>query len=163
MATELAAFEARHAALVASWATSADELDRWAGRNDHPLDPRVVESWHADPDVHPWLLLTEGEPVAYGEIWLDPEADDAELARVIVDPRRRGRGFGRLLVRGLSERAAAELEEVWVRVVSENAPAIACYAGAGFVRTSPQREDVFNSGQPRRYVWMRLHGIPDAG
>lgn len=159
MSVELIAFDPGHATLVASWATSAAELDRWAARRDHPLDPAVFATWHADPDVHAWMLLDDDEPVAYGEVWNDPEEGEAELARLIVDPARRGRGIGRLLVGALATRVAdAGFDEVWVRVVPDNAPAIACYSGAGFVRAAPEQEAAFNSTQPRAYVWMRLAG-----
>lgn len=157
MTIEVVAFDRRLAPIVASWATSADELDRWASRRDHPLDPSVFSEWHADPDVHPWSLLDDGAPVAYGEVWHDRGEGEAELARLIVEPGHRGRGLGVALVRELSARATAVgFDDVWVRVVPDNAPAIACYRRAGFVRTTEANERTFNERQPRPYVWMRL-------
>jgi ribosomal protein S18 acetylase RimI-like enzyme len=157
VATRLVELRRHRSALVASWATSVEELDRWASRREHPLAPTALETWHADPDVHAWILEEDGTPVAYGEVWHDDEEGEAELARLIVDPRRRRQGLGVALVRGLSSVAArAGFDDVWVRVVPENAAAIGCYRRAGFRRTSPEREEGFNQGQPRPYVWMRL-------
>jgi [ribosomal protein S18]-alanine N-acetyltransferase len=45
--------------------------------------------------------------------------------------------------------------DVWMRVVPWNAPALACYEGAGFVRTTAEEEVRFNRGQPYEYVWLR--------
>jgi RimJ/RimL family protein N-acetyltransferase len=49
---------------------------------------------------------------------------------------------------------------VWLRVVPQNAAAIACYAAAGFVRATVEEEVEFNEGQPRAYEWMRFAGRP---
>jgi ribosomal protein S18 acetylase RimI-like enzyme len=96
-------------------------------------------------------------PIGYGEVWEDPEAGEAELARIILAPAWRGRGFGRMLVILLAKRAKdAGFEDVWVRVVPANSAAIATYSSAGFERASAEEEAEFNTGQPERYVWMRL-------
>jgi ribosomal protein S18 acetylase RimI-like enzyme len=120
-----------------------------------------LHRWHAGPDVVPFVFVetdgTGGERlVGYGELWEDRELDEAELARLVVDPVQRGRGHGRALTRALAVEARRRgFEEVWLRVVPENAAAIRAYAAAGFVRTTPEDEAEFNAGQPRVYVWMR--------
>ncbi|MGI3223421.1 GNAT family N-acetyltransferase [Streptomyces sp. GTA36] len=50
------------------------------------------------------LLVEDERPVAYGELWFDAEEDEVELARIIVAPDARGRGLGRVLVRGSARR-----------------------------------------------------------
>ena len=86
----------------------------------------------------------------------DDQEHEAELARLIVDPDRRGRGLGRRLVAQLAVRAAElGFDEVWLRVAPDNEPAIACYQSAGFVRATAAQEQEFNTGQPQRYLWMR--------
>jgi ribosomal protein S18 acetylase RimI-like enzyme len=96
-------------------------------------------------------------PVGYGEVWEDPEEGEAELARVILAPEWRGRGFGRMLVFFLAKRAKdAGFADIWVRVVPGNSEAVATYASAGFERASDEDEASFNTGQPERYIWMRL-------
>jgi ribosomal protein S18 acetylase RimI-like enzyme len=156
-AMDLVPFDGSHAASVLGWARSPEERLAWASLAGDEADPSVFRRWHADPDVHPFMLLAGGELSGYGEIWEDADSGEAELARLIVPPDRRGRGVGRVLTTMLVERAIeAGLVVVWVRVVPTNAPALACYRGAGFVRASPQEEADFNHGQPREYVWMRL-------
>jgi RimJ/RimL family protein N-acetyltransferase len=142
---------------VLAWARTAEEREAWAGLVELDPDPAVFERWHADPDVHPFELLADGELVGYGEVWEDRGEDEAELARIIVDPEQRGRGLGQTLVVLLVRRAhALGYETVWVRAVPGNTAAIACYAAAGFARASDEEAAAFNQGQPRSYVWMRL-------
>jgi ribosomal protein S18 acetylase RimI-like enzyme len=141
---------------VARWSGSLDEVRRWAGSDPGwPVDVAVFGRWHADPDVRPYILCDGGEPIGYGEVWVDDPEKEVELARIIVSPDQRGRGVGRRLVRMLLERAApAGLPDAFVRVVPENVAAIGCYRGAGFSSVSEPEREEFNRGQPVNYVWM---------
>jgi ribosomal protein S18 acetylase RimI-like enzyme len=150
-------FDESQAAIVLGWIRSREEAARWASAGHRDLEPALLREWHADPEVRPFVCLEDGLPVAYGEVWDDAEADEAELARIVVAPERRGAGIGRAFVGLLVEQArAAGFDKVWLRVVPDNAPAIACYRGAGFVRASAEEEAAFNEGQPVAYVWMRV-------
>jgi [ribosomal protein S18]-alanine N-acetyltransferase len=44
-------------------------------------------------------------PAGYGDVWADPVEHEAELARIVVDPARRGAGLGRRLVSLLADEA----------------------------------------------------------
>jgi ribosomal protein S18 acetylase RimI-like enzyme len=154
---ELTAFTDGHAQTVLAWVRSREELEAWASRTDFPLEPSVFAQWHADPDVHPYVFEESGELRAYGEVWEDAEEGEAELGRIIVAPEARGRGVGRRFAGMLAEEAVRRgFDEVWLRVLPTNAPALACYRAAGFGRASPEEEERWNHGQPRTYVWMRL-------
>ena len=156
MRVELAPFRPDHQALVLSWLRSAEEARQWASLDAVPADGSVFERWHAEPWVHTWIALADGAPAGYGEVWTDDEEHEAELARLIVDPDRRGRGLGRRLVALLAARAAQlGFDDVWLRVAPDNEPAIACYRAAGFVRATAAQEQEFNTGQPQPYLWMR--------
>ena len=103
------------------------------------------------------MLEVDGSAVGYGEVWEDPDEDEAELARLIVDPARRGRGVGRTLAAALlAEARRLGWSDVWLRVVPGNEPAIRAYAAAGFARATSDEERAFNVGQPVAYVWMRV-------
>jgi ribosomal protein S18 acetylase RimI-like enzyme len=153
----LQAFEEAHAETVLGWVRTVEEADRWASAGGRSLEPALLREWHADADVRPYVCFEGDEAVGYGEVWEDRAADEAELARILVDPARRGQGVGRRLTALLGEQAReAGFAEVWLRVVPDNEPAVAAYRAAGFVRTSSEQEASFNEGQPCAYVWMRL-------
>ena len=92
------------------------------------------------------------ELIGYGELWVDHDGGEVELARLIIDPRRRGRGAGRDLVAELVARA--EYPEVFLRVHPDNPVALRCYTGAGFVRVDAVLEAEWNAPQPVAYVWL---------
>jgi ribosomal protein S18 acetylase RimI-like enzyme len=157
----LVPFDPALASAILGWVRSPAEREAWASLAEAP-GPEVFERWHADPDVAAYVLKQSGDPVAYGEVWRDEAEDEAELARIVVDPAARGRGVGRRFVGLLVARARASgLSEVVLRVHPGNAAALACYAGAGFERYGPEEQAAFNRAQPRAYVWMRL--APSAG
>ena len=156
VSTRLVAPQDADAELVAGWSRSAEEARRWCSVAEHPFPAERVRGWWADPDVRPWLLVEEPDtPVGYGELWLDEEEDEVELARLIVDPVRRRSGHGRALVAGLVAAAAATgLSDCLLRVVPDNVPAIGLYRAAGFAEVDPARTAEWNQGQPTAYDWF---------
>ena len=76
-------------------------------------------------------LQIEGAGVAYAMAALDRGM--AEIGAVIVDPARRGQGFGRDIMRALMGWARQNgAHHVFLQVASENAAAKALYASLGF-------------------------------
>lgn len=148
---------AEHAPRIATWSRSAEEAQRWCSRAEHPFPPqRILEWWSAD-DVQPWVLAGNDRetPIAYGELWLDEAEDEVELARVIVDPDRRGSGVGRRLVHELVHAARSTGSSACVlRVAPDNSAALRLYRAAGFEDVDAERSEAWNAGQPVRYVWM---------
>jgi len=149
-------FVADRAAVVSSWATTPDEVLAWCSRSEVPVPPEVVVDWSSASDVHAYLLVDDGSVVAYGELWVDDDETEVELARLIVDPARRGRGLGRRLVTELAGRARDIHPNVFLRVRPGNDAAVACYRAAGFQRLGPDVEQQWNQGQPVAYLWMEL-------
>ncbi|TDD29046.1 GNAT family N-acetyltransferase [Kribbella turkmenica] len=157
---ELRGFGDEHGRLVAGWTRTAQEVGVLSGREEYPFPADLIGSWHKDdPDIESYLYFDGETPVGYGEVWLDDEEDEVELARVIVDPDRRGRGIGAELVRALLKPAvAAGHPDIFLRVRPENAVAIRTYLGVGFVDVSQQEMDEWNAAQPVAYRWMRYAG-----
>jgi len=137
---------------VAGWARTPAEARLWCSRD--AVTPADVAGWAAAGDVAAYALYDGAALVGYGEVWTDDEEREAELARLIVDPARRGRGVGRALVRLLLERARAAYPVVFLRVHPGNAAALRCYAAAGLTRVPPADEAAFNVGQPVAYAWL---------
>lgn len=155
-ALELRPFEPEQAELVSSWAPSADEVRRWVSRDTVPVPPEVVRGWADEDGSLTFVAHVDGEPVGFGQLWIEDDEDDAEVARVLVAPGHRGRGVGRALVLALAEVAQRYKPSVALRVVPDNAQAIRAYVAAGFARVTADEEREYNQGQPVEYVWMRL-------
>jgi ribosomal protein S18 acetylase RimI-like enzyme len=150
-------FRTAHARELAGWAATAAEARRWGGQDVvWPVAASVFSAWHADLDVRPFVLSRSGVLLGYGEVWIDAEEHEVELARIIVRPGQRGRGIGRLLVTLLLEQAAETgYRAAFVRVAPDNAAALACYRHAGFAPVGEEERLAFNEGQPLEYVWLR--------
>ena len=155
--TRLIAPREADAGIVAGWSRSVEEARRWCSVAEHPFPAARVRGWWAEADVRPWLLVqgSDDRPVGYGELWLDEEEDEVELARLIVDPGRRRSGLGRALVAGLVAAAGATgLSGCLLRVAPDNVPAVALYRAAGFAEVEPGRTAEWNQGQPAAYRWF---------
>ena len=157
---ELRGFSDEYAVLVAGWAVDAKEVALLSGRMEYPFPEVLLTNWWTvEKDIHSYLLFDGDQPVGYGEIWLDDEEDEVELARIIVDPKLRGRGVGGELVRALLGPALdAGYSEVFIRVRPENVAAIRAYHGSGFVDVPAALMEEWNDGQPVPYRWMRYAG-----
>jgi ribosomal protein S18 acetylase RimI-like enzyme len=158
---DLVRFGAARATLVSSWAPTPAEVLSWCARPEAPVPPEVVAGWSAAEDVEAYLLLAGGSPVAYGELWLDQEEGEVELARLLVAPERRGQGVGRALTSLLAAAARdrhPRLGTVCLRVRPENTAGHRAYEAAGFTFVDPATEAAWNHGQPTQYRWMVLAG-----
>jgi ribosomal protein S18 acetylase RimI-like enzyme len=159
---DLAPFDAAHAPLVSSWAPTASEVRSWCALAEAPVPPETVAGWSTAEDVEAFLLLDGEGPVAYGELWLDEEESEVELARLLVAPERRGQGVGRTLTSLLAGAARADhpgLETVCLRVRPENTAGHRAYEAAGFRFVDPVTEAEWNQGQPTPYRWMVLAAV----
>jgi ribosomal protein S18 acetylase RimI-like enzyme len=151
----LVSFDSSHAPEILRWPRGAPEFSAWAAL-DAPPDASVFATWHADEDIAAYVLLEDGSPVAYGEIWSERAERSVEFARILVAPAHRRRGVGARLMRLLLERAAADwVDAFWVRVVPGNRPALGLYRALGFEPVPEARQHTLNATQKRRYVWLR--------
>jgi ribosomal protein S18 acetylase RimI-like enzyme len=120
----------------------------------------TVPAWLAEEGVSAYGLFDGDALVAYGELWIDDDEEEVELARLIVDPARRNAGLGRALVAELTARARESHRPVFMRVHPANAAALRCYAAGGFVAVDPELAAEWNKPQPVAYVWLTA---PEAG
>jgi ribosomal protein S18 acetylase RimI-like enzyme len=153
----LNSFEVKHAPLVAGWATSAHEVALLCGSEEFPFPAALLGSWpKADDDIARYLLVDGETPIGYGELWLDDEEDEVELARIIVAPQHRARGHGVRLVRALLAHALrAEQSNIFLRVRPDNTPAIRTYEKVGFQPVDAALAAEWNAPQPIDYAWFQ--------
>ncbi|MFF0271442.1 GNAT family N-acetyltransferase [Kribbella sp. NPDC004536] len=153
---DLRAFESEFTKLVAGWASSAQEVGLLSGRDDFPFPADLLTNWRtiAD-DIKSYLFFQGPTPVAYGELWLDDEEDEVELARIIVAPEARRRGLGTAFVRALLMPALdAGYSNVFLRVRPDNEPAIRTYFRVGFRPVAEAVAAEWNVPQPVNYTWL---------
>jgi ribosomal protein S18 acetylase RimI-like enzyme len=148
-------FAADEADAVAGWCTSPDEAVMWCGYSDGLVPAEKITGWAAEEGVRQHGHDDDGRLVAYGELWLDDDEQEVELARLIVDPTRRGQGIGRTLVTELATLARRHYPDVFMRVHPDNAAALRCYTAAGFVRVPAETATQWNERQPVAYIWLR--------
>lgn len=154
-------FTMTHAATVASWPRSAEEAAMWCGTGEFPVSVERVAGWQQEDDVQAYLLIMDDILVGYGELWLDAEENEVELARIIIAPAERGEGLGRLLVHELlSEAEKASYPEIFMRVHPDNSVALRCYQRVGFVQVEAALAKEWNAVQPVEYRWLRLGSAP---
>jgi ribosomal protein S18 acetylase RimI-like enzyme len=153
----LISFQPVHAAEVLRWITSLEEARQWGGPGiPWPLEVSLFSAWHADPEIQSYVLCEEDTLIGYGEVWVDSEEKEVELARLLVKPDRRGQGVGKELLNQLLEQAAPSgYPTAFLRVFPNNHIALACYQRAGFSLVSPAEQQQYNQGQPIEYVWLQ--------
>lgn len=129
-------------ARIIPWIASAEDCLLWAG-------PRVVfpmtvaslrDQIHFAGD-NTFVLTTGGELLAFGQL-LQRDIAVMHLARILVNPARRGGGNGRRLCEGLIDVAAGRgADGVSLFVYRSNAGARRLYAGLGFVEIPERSSD----------------------
>ena len=133
--------------VIQGWIADEREHALWcANRIGYPLDREDFDRamrWEADRfGGSPYVAATEeGEPVGFFCYSLDPETNVGLLKFVVVDPARRGQGFGRELMR-LAIQLAFDVtgaDAVRLSVFPENIRAKRCYESVGFTeqKTEP--------------------------
>ena len=156
MALQLRSFPAALAGVVSGWARTDEEALMWCGAGAAPVPAEQVSAWASEDGVEQFGLYQGQRLVAFGELWVDEQEAEVELARLIVDPGVRRQGLGQHLAAGLARLARLRHPRVFLRVHPGNTAALRCYAAAGFEPVAPDQAAAWNVGQPFGYVWLSL-------
>jgi GNAT superfamily N-acetyltransferase len=141
-------------AVQATWVSSAEEVERFAGRSlTFPITTEQLQAHRDDPAITALVAFVEPDvamPVGRLDV-VRTGPSEGRLSRVLVDPGRRGQGLARHIVAsaiGLAREAG--LSTLELHVFTDNAPALRVYERVGFVVAGPAPKD------PDRQVTMRL-------
>lgn len=120
--------------VLMTWFQSADNIRIWSGPGFRfPFDAATFRADAHFDDMDSFVLDdADGVSCGFGQIY-DRNAH-MNLARLVVDPRRRGEGLGRELVTGLLAIAPQlfPLDRYSLFVYRHNLPALELYRSLGF-------------------------------
>ena len=121
-------------ALVASWLDSSLACRLWSGsRVSFPVDVERLAENIQYSESEAWFAVWDGVVVGFGQCIPKPERR-IHLARILVDPAHRARGFGKRLTLQLLERAReSRAPRISLNVIRENERALRLYQSLGFV------------------------------
>jgi ribosomal protein S18 acetylase RimI-like enzyme len=121
-------------AQLMSWFPTERSVNLWGGpKFRYPFTPK---SFHEDVrwrEIDTFRLVgSSGELLAFGQFY--ERHGRINLARLVVDPNRRGQGLGKQLVALLMDRGREKfpLGEFSLYVYNDNLTARACYVSMGF-------------------------------
>ena len=119
--------------VVRSWITTARDCELWAGwRVRFPIELESLQAAISFTETNTFSLVDGDHLIAFGQL-VQKDTNRGHLARLIVAPSFRGKGYGEALVRALLEEArAASYGPVSLNVDRSNLAAIALYSKLGF-------------------------------
>ena len=134
------------------WVKTPADLHRLAPKTSWPLTVEKIMGW-STPGCEAYVLRQasgrSAGVIGYGEVnWLPGARGQAWLGHIIVDPARRGRGLGCLLVQDLLEQAfyQRQAKSVCLIVFPDNKPAVECYRRVGFREVGEEKHRCSNRG-----------------
>ena len=156
----LKTFQATHAAIVADWVQTPEQLKRLAPGSTMPLTAEKVLAWRR-PHGHVFELALEGTDTPIGYAELNPMQRERRhfwLGHVIVCLAERGRGIGTVFVRMLLEYAFDQLaaHRVSLIVYPDNKPAVDCYQRVGFKLTREEYHAFGSSSVEERMLRLEI-------
>ena len=155
----LAPFRKAHAATLASWVPTDDELRLLAPSTPPPLTATKILEWQR-PRGHSYVGLIEGGRSAGAYAELNPvgqEPNHLWLGHCLVRTDLRGRGIGRAFVQSLLCRAFEELGAIRISLIvfPQNQAAVRCYLHTGFVHVGDEWHS-FDRRPPDRLLRLEI-------
>jgi len=139
--------ELRHVEAMHSWFTDRESIRQWGGPGFR--FPFTHETFLED--IH-WQAMASysavdnQQPLAFGQYY--GKLDHCHLARLVVDPGKRSRGFGSRFITALMEigKLDLKLNSCSLFVMNDNNEALACYRSIGFVESEWPAEQEYLPG-----------------
>ena len=92
MALRLQPFPADRARLVSGWAQTHEEVLRWCSHPVAPVPARQINAWASETGCSRSRFTATRSSWPTGS-WVDDDAAEVEIARLIVDPVERRQGL----------------------------------------------------------------------
>lgn len=130
---DIVPYAAEHSARVRSWIDSEETYRNVCQGVDYPPPDDLVDSWQR-VDIASYILLANRQPVAYAELWDRPVEQAAEIGHLIVDPYKRSRGYGSLMLDLVFRRAVQRhrVRRAMLHLFGGDEVVLGCYLKAGF-------------------------------
>lgn len=149
--------------VITSWVNDAREFYMWtAGRmGDFPITEKkllnAISAREYDKNYYPFVAIEENDLIGFFTMRI-PGEDNKKVSfgYVIVNPRKRGLGFGRKMIE-LGLKFAFEdygANDVSLHVFDVNTRAYKCYKSTGFIETGVKENFKIND-----YSWNNLEMI----
>lgn len=128
--------------LLAGWFDNRLEFMQWcAGKFNYPLTIEELQGYYdrTENDISAWIMTAmdqSGNPVGH---FLLRKADfinnSIHIGFIVIDPRKRGKGYGKEMIEAALNYAFENLkvERVTLGVFENNVAAHRCYLSAGFI------------------------------
>lgn len=118
---------------VRSWIDSEETWQALSPGREFPPPENVVDSWQS-AKVSSYVLMSANKIVAYGELWDKPQRLAVEISHLLVDPFKRGEGYGTKMLELLFQRASRRqgVSQVLINLLGEDQDILSCYLKAGF-------------------------------
>ena len=119
---------------IISWISNANDCKFWAGPGvSFPISLDALKAEITHTPENSFCYEQRGEPVAFGQL-IEKGQHHLHFARIIVDPAKRGSGYGLSLCRELIELAIDRCcHRITLNVYKNNAAALNLYQRLGFV------------------------------
>jgi GNAT superfamily N-acetyltransferase len=145
---------------VISWIGSANECLAWSGPGvAYPMTLEGLKEQIAYTPENSYCLSDDGRTLAFGQL-LEKGEHHFHLARIIVAPEARGRGYGRNICRRLIDRARSMgARGLTLNVYRDNLTALTLYRDLGFEPGPPPE----TTPLPAEVVHMRWQGCISSG
>lgn len=146
------------AATVLSWNTDERAFYQWTAGvlGSYPLAPAA---FNAVSRYMAFIAIDEHDPVGFLTLrMLREDFDELRIGFVIVDPAKRGRGYGKEMIR-LAVRYAGEIfhaKKVSLIVFENNPSARRCYEAVGFDVRGREQHHVLGEDWPCCVMEMDL-------
>ncbi len=129
-------YTAEYEQRVRGWIESEETYRNVCQGTEYPPPQDIIASWQR-VDIASYILLADRQPVAYGELWDRPVEMAKEIGHLLVDPYKRSRGFGSLMLQLLFNRAAGRpgVHKVMLHLFGGDEVVLGCYLKAGFELT----------------------------